>query len=116
MVVLSAMPTETSQLTAIMFINIVEYTRLMGQYLAKALFQALIRIEIWISIKDNSPGIPEEIKDKIFQPFYTTKPTGSGTGLGILLSYDIIKAHGGELKVETKEGEGSDFTIQLPEI
>jgi signal transduction histidine kinase len=49
-----------------------------------------------------------------FQHFFTTKPTGQGTGLGLSLSYDIVKAHGGELKVETKEGEGSAFVIQLP--
>lgn len=67
-----------------------------------------------ISVKDNGNGIPESIKDKIFQPFFTTKPTGQGTGLGLSLSYDIIKAHGGELKVETKEGQGSVFIIQLP--
>ena len=54
------------------------------------------------------------ILDKIFQPFFTTKPTGEGTGLGLSLSYDIIKAHGGELRVETKEGEGSEFIIELP--
>ena len=54
------------------------------------------------------------ILDKIFQPFFTTKPTGEGTGLGLSLSYDIVKAHGGELKVETKEGEGSVFVILLP--
>jgi signal transduction histidine kinase len=52
--------------------------------------------------------------DKIFQPFFTTKPTGQGTGLGLSLSYDIIKAHGGEINADTKEGEGSAFTIQLP--
>jgi len=67
-----------------------------------------------ISVSDNGPGIPNEIKDKIFQPFFTTKPTGQGTGLGLSLSYDIVKAHGGELKVETKEGEGSEFQIFLP--
>jgi signal transduction histidine kinase len=67
-----------------------------------------------IRVKDNGPGIPTEIKDKIFQPFFTTKPTGQGTGLGLSLSYDIVKAHGGELKVETKEGEGTEFIIQLP--
>ena len=55
-----------------------------------------------------------EQEDKIFQPFFTTKPTGQGTGLGLSLSYDIVKAHGGGLKVETKEGEGSEFIIQLP--
>ena len=70
--------------------------------------------EVVISVSDNGPGIPQRILDKIFQPFFTTKPTGQGTGLGLSLSYDIIKAHGGELKVETKEGEGSEFLIQLP--
>jgi two-component system, NtrC family, sensor kinase len=68
---------------------------------------------IEISIKDNGNGIPEDIKDKIYQPFFTTKPTGQGTGLGLSLSYDIIKAHGGELKVETKEGAGSAFIVLL---
>ena len=69
---------------------------------------------VTISVSDNSPGMPAHILDKLFQPFFTTKPTGQGTGLGLSLSYDIVKAHGGELKVETKEGEGSVFTIQLP--
>ena len=72
--------------------------------------------KIEISVKDNGPGIPEEIKDKILQPFFTTKPTGQGTGLGLSLSYDIVKVHGGELDVETKDREGSKFTIQLPMI
>jgi len=67
-----------------------------------------------ISVKDNGPGIPAHIVDKIFQPFFTTKPTGQGTGLGLSLSYDIVKAHGGELRVETKEGEGTEFIIQIP--
>ncbi len=78
--------------------------------------------KIAISVKDNGPGIPENIKEKIFQPFFTTKPTGQGTGLGLSLSYDIVKAHGGEIKVNTKparagtdgENEGTVFTIQLP--
>jgi two-component system, NtrC family, sensor kinase len=69
---------------------------------------------IEISVKDNGPGIPVEIKDKIFQPFFTTKPSGQGTGLGLSLSYDIVKAHGGELNCETKQGEGTTFTIILP--
>ncbi len=56
---------------------------------------------------------PIEIKDKIFQPFFTTKPTGSGTGLGLSLAYDIVKAHGGEITVDTKEGEGTEFKIKL---
>ena len=67
-----------------------------------------------ITVSDNGNGIPQKIVDKIFQPFFTTKPTGQGTGLGLSLSYDIIKAHGGEIKVETKEGEGTTFIIQLP--
>ncbi|OFY55310.1 MAG: hypothetical protein A2X22_02915 [Bacteroidetes bacterium GWF2_49_14] len=69
---------------------------------------------IEIRVKDNGNGIPDDILGKVFQPFFTTKPTGEGTGLGLSLSYDIVKAHGGELKVETKEGEGSTFMIQLP--
>ena len=68
---------------------------------------------ITIKVSDNGGGIPQKVVDKIFQPFFTTKPTGQGTGLGLSLSYDIIKAHGGELKVETKEGEGSAFIILL---
>ncbi|MCL6257626.1 ATP-binding protein [Aquiflexum sp. TKW24L] len=77
--------------------------------------------KIEISVRDNGPGIPDSIKSKIFQPFFTTKPTGQGTGLGLSLSYDIVKAHGGELKVESNFGEGlpvgvafTKFTIILP--
>ncbi len=70
--------------------------------------------KILIGVKDNGNGIPQKIADKIFQPFFTTKPTGQGTGLGLSLSYDIVKAHGGEINVETKEGEGSELIIQLP--
>ncbi|HNP24369.1 MAG TPA: ATP-binding protein [Panacibacter sp.] len=70
--------------------------------------------KIEISVADNGNGIPEKIKEKIFQPFFTTKPTGSGTGLGLSLSYDIVKAHGGEIRVETKKGEGTEFIVQLP--
>jgi two-component system, NtrC family, sensor kinase len=69
---------------------------------------------VLISVKDNGNGIPPKIADKIFQPFFTTKPTGQGTGLGLSLAYDIVKAHGGDLKVETQEGEGSEFIIELP--
>ncbi len=67
-----------------------------------------------VRVMDNGNGIPQKVLDKIFQPFFTTKPTGQGTGLGLSLSYDIVKAHGGELKVETKEGEGSEFIISIP--
>jgi signal transduction histidine kinase len=70
--------------------------------------------KILISVKDNGNGIPQKVIDKIFQPFFTTKPTGQGTGLGLSLSYDIIKAHGGEIKVITNEGQGSEFIIYLP--
>jgi signal transduction histidine kinase len=72
--------------------------------------------KIKISVSDNGPGIPESIKDKIFQPFFTTKPTGQGTGLGLSLSYDIVKAHAGELSAETREGGGTEFFIHLPII
>jgi len=72
--------------------------------------------KVEISVADNGNGIPQKVLDKIFQPFFTTKPTGQGTGLGLSLTYDIVKAHGGELKVETKEGKGTIFIIQLPII
>jgi signal transduction histidine kinase len=70
--------------------------------------------KIELSIKDNGAGIPQKLLDKIFQPFFTTKPAGQGTGLGLSLSYDVIKAYGGEVKVETKEGEFAEFIIHLP--
>jgi two-component system, NtrC family, sensor kinase len=70
------------------------------------------RVEI--RVKDNGKGIPEKIKEKIFQPFFTTKPAGQGTGLGLSLSYDIVKAHGGEISVDNKDGEFTEFVIQLP--
>jgi signal transduction histidine kinase len=73
-----------------------------------------LKDRIEISVKDNGKGIPASIKEKIFQPFFTTKPTGQGTGLGLSLAYDIVKAHGGEIRVETEEGKGSDFIVQLP--
>jgi signal transduction histidine kinase len=71
--------------------------------------------KVEISVKDNGLGIPAKVVDKIYQPFFTTKPSGAGTGLGLSLSYDIItKGHNGELKVETKEGEFAKFIIRLP--
>lgn len=69
---------------------------------------------IAIKVKDNGNGIPDKVRDKIFQPFFTTKPTGQGTGLGLSLSYDIIKAHGGDIKVKSKEAEGTEFIITIP--
>ena len=70
--------------------------------------------KVEIRVSDNGTGIPQRVMDKIFQPFFTTKPTGQGTGLGLSLSYDIVKAHGGEIKVATKENEGTEFMIQIP--
>jgi signal transduction histidine kinase len=70
---------------------------------------------VTISVKDNGNGIPDNIKSKIFQPFFTTKPTGEGTGLGLSLAYDIVtKGHGGTLEVSSTEGVGSEFIICLP--
>jgi sensor histidine kinase regulating citrate/malate metabolism len=77
------------------------------------------KIVIW---KNTNPRLrqwqwyPPDLKDKIFQPFFTTKPTGQGTGLGLSLSYDIVKSHGGELEVNSTEGEGTEFVIQLPVV
>jgi signal transduction histidine kinase len=74
-----------------------------------------VKDKIIISVKDNGNGIPEKVRDKIFQPFFTTKPTGQGTGLGLSMSYDIVtKGHGGELQLETEEGKGTEFRIVLP--
>ncbi len=71
--------------------------------------------KIVICVSDNGTGMPEAVKAKIFQPFFTTKPTGQGTGLGLSLSYDIVtKGHGGTLTVESREGEGTTFLIYLP--
>jgi signal transduction histidine kinase len=70
--------------------------------------------KVEIRITDNGTGIPQKVVDKIFQPFFTTKPTGLGTGLGLSLSYDIIKTSGGTIEVQTQEGNGTTFIIQLP--
>jgi two-component system NtrC family sensor kinase len=71
--------------------------------------------QIMISVRDNGNGIPDAIKDKIMQPFFTTKPTGEGTGLGLSLSYDIVvKGHGGNIDISSKEGKGAEFIITLP--
>jgi signal transduction histidine kinase len=70
--------------------------------------------QVVVEVADNGTGMPDQVKEKIFQPFFTTKPTGEGTGLGLSLSYDIVKAHGGEIKVEATEGEGTEFVILLP--
>jgi signal transduction histidine kinase len=75
-----------------------------------------INDKIEIKVGDNGIGIPQKLLDKIFQPFFTTKPPGQGTGLGLSLSYDIVKAQGGKITVTTKEGTGSEFIISLPAI
>jgi len=71
--------------------------------------------KVEVRVGDNGNGVPQNVADKIFQPFFTTKPTGQGTGLGLSLSYDIVKAHGGEIKMETKKGIGSEFIFQIPQ-
>ncbi|MEP6467333.1 MAG: ATP-binding protein, partial [Parafilimonas sp.] len=70
--------------------------------------------KVEIKVSDNGNGIPQKVADKIFQPFFTTKPTGEGTGLGLSLSYEIVKAHSGEIKIETTNAEGATFIIRLP--
>jgi signal transduction histidine kinase len=70
--------------------------------------------KVEIKVSDNGNGIPPNIADKIFHPFFTTKPTGQGIGLGLSLAYDIVKAHGGEIKVNTREREFTEFVVQLP--
>ncbi len=84
-------------------------------------FEAVVQVSskktgegVEITVKDNGGGVPAPIADKIFQPFFTTKPTGQGTGLGLSISYDIVKAHGGKLKLENREGEGAIFILYLP--
>ena len=98
------------------FYAVAEKKKQQGESYEPAILVITKRIDdkIEIKVKDNGNGIPQKVVDKIFQPFFTTKPTGQGTGLGLSLSYDIVKAHGGEIKVDTKDGEGSEFVIQLP--
>jgi signal transduction histidine kinase len=74
----------------------------------------LINGDVEISVSDNGNGIPEQVQDKVFQPFFTTKPTGQGTGLGLSLSYDIIKAHQGKINIRNSPGTGVEFIITLP--
>jgi len=97
------------------FYAVAERKKLQPQYYEPEVYVAtkMSGTKVEITVKDNGMGIPDKIKDKIFQPFFTTKPTGQGTGLGLSLSYDIVKAHGGEMKVESTEGQGATFTISL---
>jgi ligand-binding sensor domain-containing protein/signal transduction histidine kinase len=97
------------------FYAVVEKKKAQGE-----VYEALVTVStrkagdrVEIRVADNGTGISQKAIDKVFQPFFTTKPTGQGTGLGLSLSYDIIKAHGGEIKVDTKEGQGSEFMITL---
>jgi len=75
---------------------------------------SLINGKVEVKVKDNGSGIPDSIREKIFQPFFTTKPAGQGTGLGSSLSYDIVKARGGDIRLEARDSRGSEFIIQLP--
>jgi two-component system, NtrC family, sensor kinase len=84
-------------------------------YLLEVIFPAMRKLSTLLVKTINDTHIPQKVVDKIFQPFFTTRPTGQGTGLGLSLAYDIVtKEHGGELKVESKEGEFAEFVIQLP--
>ncbi|MFN2458360.1 MAG: ATP-binding protein, partial [Chitinophagaceae bacterium] len=98
------------------FYAVSEKKKLQGDNYEPTVSVSTIKVNdhVVISVKDNGNGVPPKVLDKIFQPFFTTKPTGQGTGLGLSLSYDIIKAHGGEMKAETKEGEFAEFIIHLP--
>ena len=98
------------------FYSVAEKKKMQNESYQPSVFVSTKKIDdkVEIRVKDNGTGIPQKVLDKIYQPFFTTKPTGEGTGLGLSLSYDIVKAHGGQLKVETKEGEGATFIIILP--
>jgi signal transduction histidine kinase len=97
------------------FYSVSEKKKLLGNGYEPTVWVSTLREGniVVISVKDNGNGIQQKVLDKIFQPFFTTKPAGQGTGLGLSMAYDIVKAHDGELKVETKEGEGTEFSIQL---
>jgi signal transduction histidine kinase len=87
-----------------------------GHYVPKVMVSTkMVNNQVVIIVADNGIGMTDEIKAKIFQPFFTTKPTGQGTGLGLSLAYDIVtKGHGGTLEVESVEGEGTTFVVKLP--
>jgi len=99
------------------FYSINEKRKLSGEGFDPVILVSTKKIanKVEIKVRDNGLGIPQKVLDKVYQPFFTTKAPGEGTGLGLSLSYDIItKIHGGELKVETKEGEFAEFTVILP--
>jgi signal transduction histidine kinase len=99
------------------FYSVMQKKKLQPQMYEPAIFVSTKKTDsgVEIKVKDNGMGIPQKVLDKIYQPFFTTKPTGKGTGLGLSMSYDIItKGHNGTLKVDTKEGEYAEFIITLP--
>jgi two-component system, NtrC family, sensor kinase len=98
------------------FYALIEKRKLQGESFEPVILVRTKKVigKVEIRVKDNGNGISPKVLEKVFQPFFTTKPAGQGTGLGLSLSYDIIKAHAGEIKVETKEGEGAEFVIQIP--
>jgi two-component system, NtrC family, sensor kinase len=113
-------PQEISRVLLNLFNNafyaVDEHLKKSGNAYAPAVWVSTKKLDhnVEIRIQDNGMGISQSVMDKIFQPFFTTKPAGQGTGLGLSLSYDIIKAHGGEIKVQSTEGEGSTFIIVIP--
>ena len=98
------------------FYAVMEKKKTLGEGYEPAISVSTKKInqKISIKVKDNGNGIPQKVQEKIFQPFFTTKPTGQGTGLGLSLSYDIVKGHGGEIRMNTREGEFTEFEILLP--
>ncbi len=98
------------------FYAVTEKKKLLGATFEPTVDVSTRRVDnkIELKVKDNGNGIPKKVLDKIFQPFFTTKPTGQGTGLGLSLSFDTIKAHGGVIKVDTEEGEYTSFIVHLP--
>ncbi|RYD87774.1 MAG: hypothetical protein EOP54_28280, partial [Sphingobacteriales bacterium] len=115
-------PQDVGRVLLNLFTNAFYATQDKGKQVANDSFKPTVSVSthlkgnvVQIIVKDNGTGIPNAIKDKILQPFFTTKPTGEGTGLGLSLSYDIIvKGHGGAIDIESVEGDGSEFRISLP--
>ena len=118
---IKVVPQDISRVILNIMTNAFQAVQAKSQNTAKTTYSPKVRCstlsegdKVIITISDNGMGIPEDIREKIFQPFFTTKPTGQGTGLGLSMAYDIVKAHGGELSVESEGGKGTDFKIVLP--